>query len=275
MLSGRGIPVRDLSDNLIYLDEAVRALLDPRESAVVARYVAAGVRCLERTVNFDSPFVDAAADPENPALVYIDALLQGKRDAASKLVRDTVDAGSSIREIYLNIFQPAQHEIGRLWQLNRITVAQEHYCTAATQLIMSQLYPLLFAGEKTKGNVVATCVGGDLHELGVRMVADFLELDGWNTFYLGASTPSASVVHAISDRQAALVAISATMTFHVRTTESLIALIRADPYAKSARVLVGGYPFNRMPDLWQRVGADGYARDAQAAVSIANQLMET
>ena len=34
----------------------------------------------------------------------------------------------------------------------------KHYCTAATQLIMSQLYPYIFSGEKTAGAFVATCV---------------------------------------------------------------------------------------------------------------------
>ena len=38
-------------------------------------------------------------------------------------------------------FEPVQHEIGRLWQINHISVAHEHYCTSVTQMIMSELYP--------------------------------------------------------------------------------------------------------------------------------------
>jgi len=56
--------------------------------------------------------------------------------------------------------------------MNEVSVAQEHYCTAATQLIMSQLYPHIFAGEKTERTLIATCVAGDLHEIGIRMVSD-------------------------------------------------------------------------------------------------------
>ena len=65
-------------------------------------------------------------------------------------------------------------EVGRLWQMNRLSVAQEHYVTAATQLIMSQLYPLVFRTARRDRRIVAACVGGELHELGVRMVADRL-----------------------------------------------------------------------------------------------------
>jgi methanogenic corrinoid protein MtbC1 len=39
-------------------------------------------------------------------------------------------------------------------------------------------------------------------------------------------------------------------------------------------VLVGGYTFNIVPDLWKKVGADGYAPDAGEAVTVARSLFE-
>jgi hypothetical protein len=38
---------------------------------------------------------------------------------------------------------------------------------------------------------VAACVSGELHEIGVRMLCDLLEMEGWNTIYLGANVPTA------------------------------------------------------------------------------------
>ena len=108
-----------------------------------------------------------------------------------------------MRDVYLHVFQRSQYEIGRLWQSNQISVAQEHLCTAATQLIMSQLYPFIFGTERRNRRVVAACVGGDLHEIGIRMVADFFEMDGWDTFYLGANVPITDIVQTVIDRRAA------------------------------------------------------------------------
>jgi len=68
----------------------------------------------------------------------------------------------SVRDVYLNVFQRSQHEIGRLWQMNQITVAQEHYCTAATQWIMVQLYPYVFGTERIGRRLVAAETGGQL-----------------------------------------------------------------------------------------------------------------
>lgn len=75
------------------------------------------------------------------ALQYTQMLLQGDRHSAGKLIFDAVKSGVPIKEIYLYVFQPSQYEIGRLWQNNKISVAKEHFCTASTQFIISQLYP--------------------------------------------------------------------------------------------------------------------------------------
>lgn len=203
---------------------------------------------------------------------YLQALRLGDRHRASRLVMDAVAAGTSVKDVYLGVFQPVQYEVGRLWQTNKISVAQEHYCTAATQLIMSQLYPHIFALDRKGRAMVATCVAGDLHELGVRMVADFFEMDGWDTFYLGANTPHEGVIDTIVERRAEVLAVSATLATHVHAVRELIDAVRASPAVANVSILVGGHPFNEDPDLWKTVGADATAPDAQQAVDLANRL---
>ncbi len=224
----------------------------------------------------DAPgFLDEHAPMSDLARAYLDALLRADRQEASRLILEAVQGGSSIKEIYLNVFQRCQHEIGRLWQSNQISVAQEHYCTAATQLIMSQLYPYLFNTERRGRRLVATCVGGELHEIGMRMVADFFEMDGWDTYYLGANMPATSIVKAVQERQADVLGISATITSHVADVTELIRVARASGVGDKVKILVGGYPFNISPDLWQKVGADGFGRNALDAVETANSLLST
>lgn len=206
------------------------------------------------------------------ALAYLDCLLRGDRHEALRLVREAADGGLPVRRIYLEILQPTQHEIGRLWQENQIGVATEHFCTAVTQLAMSQLYPRLFGGERNGRNMVAACVGGDLHEIGLRMVADFFEIAGWDTYFLGANTPAPSVVAAAVERRADLVAISATMSSHVAAAAELIARVRAEPALARTKIVVGGHPFGVAPELARRIGADATASDADQAIAVADAL---
>jgi methylmalonyl-CoA mutase cobalamin-binding domain/chain len=191
---------------------------------------------------------------------------------ASQLILKAVQEGTDVKDIYTHVFQATQHEIGRLWQTNQISVAQEHYCTASTQIIMSQLYPYVFTSEKVGRRLVATCIGGELHEIGMRMVADFFEMEGWDTYFLGANAPNESIVKAISDQRAQVLGVSVTMTFHVHLLSALIEMVRT-AFGDQVKIFVGGYTFNIAPDLWKKVGADGYAPNAQQAILLANRLI--
>jgi methanogenic corrinoid protein MtbC1 len=105
------------------------------------------------------------------------------------------------------------------------------------------------------------------------MVADFFEMDGWDTYYLGANTPASSILQELKLREANLLAISVTMTFHLRAAEALIANVRADLDSQHIKIMVGGHPFNLESELWKQIGADGYARNAQEAIDKSNELI--
>ena len=205
---------------------------------------------------------------------YLRSLLAGERHVAQQAVMEALEWGVSMRDLYLEVFQYAQVQLGVLWEEGKITVAHEHFCTAATQLIMSQLYPRIFANKKHGRVMVATSVAGNLHELGIRMVADFFEMDGWHTFYLGANTPDASVVAMLLEKQADLLAVSASMESQVQAVAQLIAAVRQDPALAKVRILVGGPPFQRHPETAMDLGADGTSPDPEQAVALANQIVE-
>jgi MerR family transcriptional regulator, light-induced transcriptional regulator len=273
MLESRGVPAADLARNLEVIREVLRERLPEGAAILAAQYVEAGLERLPELPS-EAPAHVADDEPLGPlARDYLAALLRGERQAASRLVLDAVESGVPVKDIYLQVFQKCQREVGRLWQMNRLSVAEEHYCTAATQLVMSQLYPRVFSGERNGRTLVATCVAGDLHEIGVRMVSDFFEMEGWDTYYVGANAPAESVVRAVAERGADVLAVSTTITSHVRALREVITAVRANEACRGVKVLVGGYPFNVAPDLWREVGADAVAPDAEAAVEIANRLV--
>ncbi|WP_237853496.1 cobalamin B12-binding domain-containing protein [Rhodohalobacter sulfatireducens] len=210
------------------------------------------------------------------AVSYFDSLMDGDRKTASQLILDAVEEdGVSVKDIYMHVFQPSQYEVGRLWQINEISVAQEHFCTAATQLIMSQLYPHIFNTERVGKSIVATTIGGDLHEIGIRMVSDFFEMEGWDTFYLGANSPAADVMDEIIHREADILAVSVTMSNFLSNAKELIQSVRQNLECGDVKILIGGRPFKIYDSFWEKFGADGFAGNAHEAVEIANRLTST
>lgn len=208
------------------------------------------------------------------ARAYLDEVLRGHRESAVAVVLDAVRSGTDVATALIEVLEPAQKEIGRLWQVGEITVAQEHYCTAITQLVMTDLYPFLFTGADSGRRLVAVQAPGSLHEVGLRMVADLLEHEGWDTTYLGAVSGPGPVIDSLVDRRADVLAISASMPAHVRAVAALIAAVRNDPRTAHVKVVVGGRPFLVAPDLAAEVGADGWAPDARETVALCSRLME-
>ena len=268
MLESRHVPVNDLISNLATVREVVAREL-PALAPASGRMLDAGIQALSAP---EPAALDAEPHAELAA-AYLSSVLNGERNVARKLVMEAIDSGLPLRDIYLHVFQPAQYEIGRLWQCNEIGVADEHLATAITQMIMSQLYPLLFSGPRKQKTFVSACVGGELHEFGARMVADFFEMDGWTTYSLGANTPIDGIVKTICDRGADVAGLSVTISFNIAAAQEVIAAVKGSAGCRNTRIIVGGYPFKIVPDLWKTIGAHGYAADAVAAVAVANQLV--
>ncbi|NLE44805.1 MAG: cobalamin-binding protein [Chloroflexi bacterium] len=272
ILSGIGSLDDDFPRHLGVIRDVLLDSLPTEMHAPVLTYLEASLKEDQQPLCAQVQFAAQGTPYADLAQQYLAALLRTDRQAASILILNAVRDGVSVKDIYTHVFQPTQHEVGRLWQANQLSVAQEHYCTAATQLIMSQLYPYIFNSERVGRRLVATCVGGELHEIGIRMVADFFEMAGWDTYYLGANTPSSSILQVLTTQKANVLGISATMQTHIGTMRDLIQRVRAAEEGRNVAILVGGYPFRVAPGLWLRVGADGYGVDAEDAIAVAETL---
>jgi methanogenic corrinoid protein MtbC1 len=163
--------------------------------------------------------------------------------------------------LYIDVFQPTLYEVGRRWESNRLTVAQEHIATAITQYVMAQVYeaPDVRAAA-AKGRIVLTGVEGELHSVGAVMVGDLLETSGFHVRFLGTNLPTASILGVIRDAAPSHVGISATMLFNIGAVRQLIHAVRAE-FSDRVAIVVGGAAFRTNPDLWRQVSADSYAAD--------------
>jgi methanogenic corrinoid protein MtbC1 len=183
----------------------------------------------------------------------------------------SVDRGLvTIREAYEQVFEPVQRELGRMWHVNDLTVAEEHFATATTTLVMSQLYARLPRKPRHGKTALTAGIEGNTHDLGTRVVSDYLEMEGWRVVFLGANVPSSDLVECAQRFKADIVCLSAYMPAHLRTLADTIALLRSQN--TTAKVLVGGPIFYHSPELWKDVGADACALTARAAVDQAKTL---
>jgi methanogenic corrinoid protein MtbC1 len=97
-----------------------------------------------------------------------------------------------------------------------------------------------------------------------------LDAEGWDVRYIGTNLPLDTIVSAIVQTRATLVAISVTMSAGVASARDLIIQVRAKN-ANPPRIIVGGAAFLRDPQLWQSIGADGFAPDARSVAALARR----
>ncbi len=201
---------------------------------------------------------------------YLAAVRAGDRRRAFQVVDALVQRGCTLQTLYLQVFQPTLRDIGQLWERDELTVAQEHLATAITQTAMARLYARFFdACPAPSGpRLVAACPEGERHEIGLRMVCDLLECEGWDTDFVGASVPLESFVALVRERRPEAVALSASISPHVPALAATVAALREAHLPRMPLILVGGRPFLDDPALAAAVGADATARDAEEAARL-------
>jgi methanogenic corrinoid protein MtbC1 len=165
----------------------------------------------------------------------------------------------------------AMIEIGRRWERGEISAAQEHLASALMNRVMAHLYPKIMESAPFRGRALVSCAANELHELGSRVFADLLELDGWDVAYLGANTPIEDLVAHVANEPVRVVALSVAMPFNLQNAARAVSEIRKLPLPRP-RILLGGRAFSLAPDLWQQIGGDAYFPTAQAGVKAAREF---
>ncbi len=272
VLVNRRVRTDDLIDTLVIMQEVITEAIGGRAAALANSYIQRAVDAFDSFPDTPPTYIDMCSPLANVANAYLQALLSVDRDEARKLVRAAMQHGTRVQDIYRYVFEPVQREVGRLWQMNHISVAQEHFCTASTEMLMGELRRDLEQSDRGPHFFLGTCVAGAQHSVGVRMLSELLESNGWKVYFTGANTPSTSLVDLISRFHIDVLGISAATAMDLPQVRRLIDAVRSSGKTNT-RILVGGRIFNEVKGLWKKVGADAWAKDAVSGVDVAYKLV--
>ncbi|MBE2315403.1 cobalamin B12-binding domain-containing protein [Solirubrobacter sp. CPCC 204708] len=197
---------------------------------------------------------------------FLDAVLARDSARARRAVEAALDNGTPVPDLYLDVLAPALREVGHKWAMGEINVAEEHYATAVVQSILDGLSRRLQRPPRDGRLAIVTGTPGEQHAVGSRMVADFLEADGWEVMLLGQGVPAVDLVSLVEHEQPDLVALStATASALDGVAEVLRALRALDPRP----LIVAGGQFwtasTRATAL--EFGADHVEQDPRALVA--------
>lgn len=270
-LASRGVADDYLVTSLEALRETLARELPAGSDSWISAALAEGMRRAKGEPAIPPSPIEVPGPWARSAQQFLLAVLEGRGDEAMAVVDRVLEQGAGVADVHDHLLMPVQHEVGRMWMLGEAPVADEHFASQLASQVLVLLQRRLPTPAPDAKHVVAFAVQGNLHDLGVRIVAQRLQLAGFRVTNLGADLPAGDLPWALSDRKVDLLAVSATMLLHLGNARALVE-VRDRQLGGKPPILLGGAPFARIPELHRRLGAEGGAGDAEAAVREAKRL---
>ena len=179
---------------------------------------------------------------ERLSRLYLEALRAGDGPRAYRIASRALREGLDLAGLYQRVVAPAMYEVGTLWETGALTVADEHRATELTNRVLAALRPAPGEVEGSPGGglgrAMLATVEGERHALGLRIVADILEDNGFETIYLGPDVPSETLLQAVAVTDPDLVVLAATMPELAPCLEEVAEAVR-ETYPE-VELLLGG-----------------------------------
>lgn len=199
------------------------------------------------------------------------AVITGNRNGITDHVKEELDRGRKAQSILDDSLLPGINEVGTLFESGRYFLPQLIASAEAMRTAIDYMEPYLKNdGEKEeKARIVIATVKGDIHDIGKNLVALMLKNYGFRVYDLGKDVSREEIIAKAREVDADIIALSALMTTTMQEMREVIRCARKE--GLRARVMIGGAVITQ--DYADEINAEGYSRDAQEAVKLAERLI--
>ncbi len=170
--------------------------------------------------------------------LFLDAILSGNRSQASGIISGLLSKEERVQDIYENVIKEALYIVGDMWESGKISVATEHLASAIVEAVLNDFYSIIISGNQKEKTVVASSVQNEVHQIGIKMVADMFEMNGWNVHFLGANTPDSDLINFIEKTNTKTVALSISIRNHYDSLKNIVSLIKNK--IPDSKIIIGG-----------------------------------
>jgi 5-methyltetrahydrofolate--homocysteine methyltransferase len=201
-----------------------------------------------------------------------ESVLSYQPKVAEELTKRALDEGKSAAEILNEGLIPAMDTVGKKYEGGEIYVPEMLMAAKSMKAALAILRPILAeTGVESKGKVVIGTVEGDLHDIGQNLVSIMLEGAGYDVHNLGIDNTKDAFVEAVKETKPDVVAMSALLTTTMIQMPEVIEGLKGAGLRDGVKIIIGGAPVTE--EYASQIGADGYAKDAAAAVTLVRNLM--
>lgn len=204
--------------------------------------------------------------------MLFEAVVKGRKNRIEDLVEDALAVRDAQDIIDENLI-PAINYVGELFDRQIYFLPQLISSAETMEAGIAVLEPLLAERRtgQSLGTVVIATVEHDIHDIGKNLVALMLRNYGYHVIDLGKDVPAELIVETAEREKADIIGLSALMTTTMMEMKKTVALVKER--GLNVKVIIGGAVITQ--GFADEIGADGYSKDAQEAVSLVARLLET
>lgn len=211
---------------------------------------------------------------ENILTKISNAVYDGEEDLVTELVSQALREGVNPEDIINMGGVVGLERLGKAFDEMEAFLPELMLGGQAMHTLLDQVKPHLSTDSENKieCTVVLGCAQGDLHDIGLNLVATQLSVSGFNVINLGTDTSVSEFIEVAMKNDAKIIGVSSLLTTAAYYQEELIKKLVKQNLRDRFRVIVGGGPIT--PEWTRKIGADGYSRTANQAVLLCKRLME-
>ncbi len=202
----------------------------------------------------------------------VEAVYDGDEDETLEAVDAALEAGVPAEDIINKGGVVALEKLGKAFDDMEAFLPDMMLGGECMHALLEKVNPYLQRdGKAENATIVVGCAQGDLHDIGLNLVATQLSVGGYNVINLGTDTTVAKFISTAKEHKASIIGVSTLLTTSAYYQEELIKTLTKQGIRDDYKVIVGGGPIT--PDWTRKIGADGYSRTASQAVELCKKLL--
>lgn len=187
-----------------------------------------------------------------------------KEELIGWVVNEISKGNLTVRELYKKYIIPAVGWFECPFQEEPLCIWKEHVRTSVVRTVVEVIYPYVLKQrmESNGKKVIMTCPSQEYHELPLRIVSDWFELNGFKTIFAGGNTPRKSMIKAVEFEAPDYVALSVSNTYNLYRIREFIDDIKK--VKEDLKIIVGGSAFKINSEFLEKLNVDFYLKDLDA-----------
>ncbi len=200
-----------------------------------------------------------------------DAVYEGDEDRVEELAKKAVEEGMDANTVINEGGVAALSQLGEEFDRLEVFLPELMMAGEAMKKLVAEMSATFDKEEDAyRGKVVIGTAKGDLHDIGMNLVAIQLAVHGYDIVNMGTDVTVGEYIDKAKEVNADIIAVSSLLTTSAYYQNELIERLETEGLRDKFKVIVGGGPIT--PEWTQKIKADGYSRTANLAVKLCNQL---